>query len=138
VARLAPLTWSDGADSDKLHPELLDAIEDLSIALNSAAPTVALHIVSGYRSPARQAELRRAWDRGLRSGLVARPAVRSQHTRGRAVDVQLRHLGPPEWGQLVTVADTPFEWWQVLAEWLSAYGVAWGGAADPNHFELAG
>lgn len=45
-------------------------------------------IVSGYRSPQKQARLRRRWERGDREGLVAPPACQSWHTVGRAIDVE--------------------------------------------------
>ena len=44
-------------------------------------------ITSGYRSPLRQKHLQSLWDAGKRQGLVARPATRSWHMQGLAVDV---------------------------------------------------
>lgn len=48
---------------------------------------LAPRITSGYRDPAHQAELRRRWDAGDRAGLRHRPALNSDHTRRRAVDI---------------------------------------------------
>lgn len=78
-------------------------------------------IISGYRDPARQRELRQRWDTGRRAGLVARPALRSWHMVGRAIDVQ-RVRG--------------FDLYRQVMEEL---GVRWGGRfnnPDPVHFDL--
>lgn len=52
-------------------------------------------ITSGYRSPERQAQLLRQWERGDRWGLRAKPACRSYHTTGWAIDVQTGVEGWP-------------------------------------------
>ena len=44
-------------------------------------------ITSGYRSQAYQDSLRRRWDAGDRTGLTSKPALKSKHTDGLAVDV---------------------------------------------------
>lgn len=78
-------------------------------------------IVSGRRSEARQRELRAAWDRGDRAGLVARPALYSNHTRGEAFDLA---RGP---GLDFFIHAAPY------------VGLRWGGnfrEADPVHFDL--
>jgi hypothetical protein len=45
-------------------------------------------IISGFRSPAKQAELLRRWQAGDRAGIIARPARRSWHMVGQALDVE--------------------------------------------------
>lgn len=78
-------------------------------------------IVSGRRSEARQRELRERWDRGDRAGLVTRPALYSNHTRGTAWDVE-RGRGLDMMARLAPYA-----------------GVRWGGdfaTPDPVHFDL--
>lgn len=59
-------------------------------------------IVSGYRSPAEQAALRRRWERGDRAGIVARPACQSWHTVGRAIDVESDVTGFRPYAYLLT------------------------------------
>lgn len=44
-------------------------------------------IQSGLRDPAHQKELLRRWEAGDRRGLKFKPAVNSDHTRGKAVDI---------------------------------------------------
>jgi hypothetical protein len=80
-------------------------------------------IVSGYRSPERQRVLRQRWDRGDRTGIVARPACRSWHTIGRAIDVQNNRP----------------QWLDVYGYYMRALGARWGkdfNNPDPNHFDL--
>ena len=82
-------------------------------------------IVSGFRSPCRQAELIRRWESGNRLGLVAKPALRSYHMTGRAIDVD---------------DDSPgFEYFRRA---MIYYGARWGGNFqnnyDPVHFDLPG
>ncbi|MXZ01114.1 M15 family metallopeptidase [Candidatus Poribacteria bacterium] len=81
----------------------------------------AVRITSGYRSPARQLELQNRWDAGNRVGLVARPADRSWHMQGLAVDVDTRS---PE-----------FAFFRSL---MLYWGNRWGGqfrSSDPVHFD---
>lgn len=92
---------------------------------------VLLYIVSGLRSQAHQAELRRRWDAGDRRGLIARPALHSKHTLGRAVDLV---FGTDE--GFYAVEDTELVWWVTLAGLAAPYGIKWGGQLDPNHFEV--
>lgn len=80
-------------------------------------------IVSGYRSPKRQLELQNRWDSGDRVGLVARPASRSWHMQGLAVDVNTREQGFPFFRDIM----------------LQLPGVRWGGnfnRKDNVHFDL--
>lgn len=44
-------------------------------------------ITSGHRSQAKQDAMRAAWDRGDRAGLKYRPAEKSRHTSGVAMDI---------------------------------------------------
>lgn len=78
-------------------------------------------IVSGLRPPRRQRELLDRWQMGDRAGLVARPACRSWHMNGKAIDVETRVPG--------------FDFYTyVMQEW----GVRWGGTfqtPDPVHFD---
>jgi uncharacterized protein YcbK (DUF882 family) len=119
---------------DGVDPTLADYIAQAARIVGQAAPGLTLEVVSGYRSPAYQAELRDRWDRGVRTGLVVRPARTSRHTQGRAVDVQFAYLG-----ERVAVRATPRDYWLFLDSLLAPVGVRWGGRfrpPDPNHFEL--
>jgi len=81
-----------------------------------------VRITSGYRSPVRQRELQQRWDSGDRTGLVARPATRSWHMQGLAVDVSTRS---ESFGQFRDI--------------MLYYGLRWGGNFrnyDPVHFDL--
>lgn len=82
-----------------------------------------VRITSGYRSPERQSRLQNRWDAGDRDGLVVRPASRSWHMQGLAVDVSTR--------------SSNFELFRENMESFS--GVRWGGRfrnPDPVHFDL--
>lgn len=72
-------------------------------------------IVSGYRSPMYQRQLRDRWDAGDREGLAARPACQSWHMARRAIDVE---TGVEAFG---------------LYRWLLEQhtGARWGGRFDP-------
>lgn len=79
-------------------------------------------ITSGYRDPVRQRELQARWDANDRTGLVARPATRSWHMQGLAVDVS-------------TMSDN-FDLFRELIE--SVPNVRWGGRfkrPDKVHFD---
>lgn len=113
---------------------LVDYIAQAAQILGQAAPGVGIRVISGFRSPAAQAELRDRYLRGDRRGIGAEPARNSLHSVGRAVDIQLTYRG-----QLVPVRDTPRDYWQFLAELLEPVGVRWGGRfsrPDFNHFDL--
>lgn len=117
-----------------VEPELAGYIEQAAAIVADAAPGVSLRVVSGFRSGSHQADLRARWDRGDRGGLVVRPAASSRHTAGRAVDLQFAYRG-----QLVSVRETPREYWTFLDDLLRPVGVRWGGrfrSPDLNHFEL--
>lgn len=78
-------------------------------------------ILSGKRSPKKQEELRRRWDRGDRAGLSSRPAEGSLHLTGEAFDLRA-------------------DWWtlEVYGSWAPHAGGRWGGtfrAPSPNHFD---
>lgn len=80
-----------------------------------------VRITSGYRDPRRQRLLQARWDAGNRAGLVARPASRSWHMQGLAVDVSTRSPNFPV-----------FRW--LMIHW----GARWGGnfsSYDPVHFD---
>lgn len=79
-------------------------------------------IVSGGREPSKQRRMLARWQRGDRSGLVAKPACSSWHLVGRAWDVE-RHV-------------QAFAWYRWLLE--SYFPIRWGGrfsARDPVHFD---
>ncbi len=119
----------DGVDAN-----LAWAVQALDDALNSAAPGLGVVVTSGYRSPARQRELRSQWDRGDRAGLTSRPADSSRHTSGRAVDLAFRYQG-----RTVPVHLTPRSYFQAAADFMAPAGVRWGGywrTPSPNHFEI--
>lgn len=82
-------------------------------------------IVSGYRSPERQLELISRWNAGKREGLVVKPAERSWHMQGLAVDVAYQDLPEAAWKRFIFL--------------MTAFGCRWGGAfrmPDPVHFDL--
>lgn len=77
-------------------------------------------IISGYRSPQEQVQLLRDWRAGNREGLTAKPACKSWHMVGRALDVQTDVQGFRPYGYL-------------LAEHTGARdGRSFG---DPGHFD---
>lgn len=79
-------------------------------------------IISGFRSPARQAELLQRWKAGVTDGIAARPACRSWHMTGRALDVE--DLGP---------------WLDVYGWLMREMGMRWGiEFGDTNHFDYPG
>lgn len=83
----------------------------------------AVTITSGYRSPIRQKELQAQWDSGNRTGLAARPATRSWHMQGLAVDVSTRSQN--------------FNLFRQIMETIP--GIRWGGRfkkVDRVHFDL--
>ncbi len=82
---------------------------------------IAVPIVSGLRSARYQRALQERWDAGHRRGLVSRPASRSWHMQGLAVDVMTNHPNFPA-----------FRW--LMLHW----GNRWGGnfsSYDPVHFD---
>lgn len=100
--------------------------------------------VSGYRSPARQLRLIWRWKAGKRDGMIARPASRSWHMQGRAIDVVI----PAAWRkstvsearrrQIIDTSDSPFP---LFVRTMEAMGMRWGGwfsGWDPVHFDLPG
>ena len=119
---------------DGVTHELAFYVQQAAQIVAQQAPGLSLAVVSGYRSPERQAELLARWVSGDRRGLVARPAARSSHSEGRAVDLAFVWLGQP-----VPVSDTPREYFQFLADLLEPVGVRWGGrfrSPDINHFDI--
>jgi D-alanyl-D-alanine dipeptidase len=115
-------------------PLLKDYIDQAAAIVDETIPGASLVVISAYRSPQSQASLRSRFRSGSRSGISSEPAANSLHTLGRAVDVQFAVNG-----QLVPVAETPWEYWEYLAELLEPVGVRWGGrfrSPDPNHFDL--
>ena len=81
-------------------------------------------LTSGYRTPQRQRELLNNWIAGNRRGLVARPAERSWHMQGRAVDVSRLERT---------------ESFRIFRDAMVLMGVEWGGnfrKPDPVHFQV--
>lgn len=120
---------------DGIHPALASYIEQADqIVRDQTENALSLSVVSGYRSPTRQAQLLARWNAGDRRGLVVKPAARSKHSEGLAVD-----LGFVWAGRTLTVAETPRAYWQFLADLLRPVGVRWGGTFSPpdlNHFDI--
>jgi len=77
-------------------------------------------IISGYRTPGVQANLRRKWDLGNRTGIKVRPALGGRHPKRQAFDLEDNGYLP---------------WLGSIARY---YGYRWGGdfvnVPDPNHF----
>lgn len=119
---------------DGVVEPLASAVRAASAAIRQGAPGLDIVVTSGYRSPARQAQLAEAWDRGDRRGLTSRPAAHSRHTEGRAVDLAFRYRGVT-----VPVFATPRTYFAWLADFMARYGVRWGGrfkTPSPNHYEI--
>lgn len=79
-------------------------------------------ITSGLRDPQKQLNMQLRWDQGNRAGLVTRPASRSWHTIGRAIDV-----------------DTSAQAFELYTAMMERQGARWGGrfrSTDPVHFDL--
>tara|TARA_Y100000310_G_C20686271_1_gene819240 strand:- start:2535 stop:2873 length:339 start_codon:yes stop_codon:yes gene_type:complete len=80
-------------------------------------------IISGFRSPEENKRLQEAWDKGLREGITTRPADRSYHLTGDAVDLHIE-------SEMLQ---------KELAKWWEARGGKWGGRfvpIDKPHFQL--
>lgn len=80
-------------------------------------------IVSGYRDPARQAELYQRWLQGEPG--ISKPARQSWHLEGRAIDISKNH------------------WLFPYFEWLWDYGKFGRNgrdfvSSDPGHFDIPG
>lgn len=119
---------------DGVRSDLADYIRELAQIVSTENPGVTLRVVSGYRSAIYQDQLRERWDRGDRAGIFARPAVKSRHSSGLAVDLAFSWQGYP-----VPVRETPRQYFAYLAEILAPVGVIWGGtfrSPDLNHFEV--
>jgi uncharacterized protein YcbK (DUF882 family) len=122
------------AERRGVDKRLLAAFDRVRTAVNRAYPGISFRLVSGYRSPQKQAALRARWDRGDRRGLVYRPAAVSRHTTGRAIDV-----GWTVNGRALRVADVPRSSWEFLGALMESQGVRWGGRFSPPdlpHFEI--
>jgi len=87
-------------------------------------------ITSGFRDPAYQAELRKRWDEGNRSGLRYRPALKSRHS-------YMTSSGKPD-AQGIDIAGTD-ENENILGSWAPFFGLKWGGVfttPDKVHFYI--
>ena len=83
-----------------------------------------LVVTSAFRSTAKQAKLRQAWERGLSKIPANRPGT-SLHEFGLAFDLASLGIDPFE--------DPILPW---LGYWWEYYGGRWGGARDPVHFQI--
>lgn len=112
-----------GVNLQQLQPAARAMLRDLTIEAERRGWSV--RVTSGYRDPARQAALRARWDAGDRTGLVARPALRSAHSEGLAVDLVVAPRSDVSQAQLGIYAQTR--------------GYVWGGTfsrPDPVHFAV--
>lgn len=99
------------------------------LELEASRRGFSIRVTSAYRDPAFQAALRARWDAGDRAGLVARPALRSAHSDGLAVDLVASGEVPGRQPALVQ-----------LGLWAQTKGYVWGGTFtryDPVHFAVA-
>lgn len=98
-----------------------EALSPLSIMLAAAeAFQIPYTIHSGFRDIDRQRELYQEWEAGQ---IANKPAQRSWHTEGRALDVSF--------GQYQAI----------FGQIAGMLGIRWGGnfnRADPNHFDVPG
>jgi len=85
-------------------------------------------VISGFRDPEKQKNMRARWDAGDRSGLAYRPALTSKHS-------ETSWIGKSD----AIAADVKFSD-QNYAGFLAKYfGLKWGGnfkRPDPNHFYI--
>ena len=70
-----------------IHPDLAIRHEVISVLLQCMGYDRPV-ITSGFRSLEKQRTLIEAWEAGNREGLRGRPAARSWHTVGRAIDLR--------------------------------------------------
>jgi hypothetical protein len=118
MMRRAVAAWNEWG----VFPEVAARIGVVSVIMEifgQEMPT----IVSGFRSIEKQRCLRVNWDAGRQVNFecsmpVARPATRSFHTGGLAVDVRVRDPGYAMFKRL----------------WMMMPGAVWGGPTDPGHF----
>jgi len=87
------------------------------------------NVSSGFRDPKRQAQLRNAWDRGDRVGLVVRPALNSKHSTITSI------LGNPD----AKAIDITFPYQEYAGSISGLFGLKWGGnfrSKDLVHFYI--
>ena len=82
-------------------------------------------VVSSFRSQSKQAQMQKDWDEGRRKGLVCRPASKSAHSSGFALDMNVEDLIKS--GKVSK---------NELADFAKEYGFQYGGALfnDNVHF----
>ena len=106
-----------------------DLAERVSVLLLYASLNgISWDVVSGFRDPERQRELQLLWDRGIRTGLVTRPATNSKHSTES-------WLGRPA-AEAVDLSSTATNL-DILGSWAPFFGLKWGGNfrnPDPVHF----
>jgi len=109
----------------QLHPSMVPFVQALRTEARRIGAT--LRLVSGYRSPTLQAQLRTAWEAGRNvpgrpgwrstsRGLLFKPAAFSYHTSGLAVDAESNKL-------------------EQLGAFAKGLGMRWD-PRDPVHFDL--
>lgn len=118
------ILWLKFRDAAEHYRLALDVAIRVALAQAYAATVAgqAPEIVSGFRDPMRQLELIRMWDAGQRTGLATRPAERSWHMVGRAVDVDTNAAGFDAFRQAAV-----------------SLGARWGGTfsrPDAPHFDF--
>jgi len=95
-----------------------------------------LVVSSDFRSKSKQAEMRARWDRGDRKGLACRPAAKSAHSGGFAVDMNVSSLGLTK--DNYTTSENQ-DRMKELSATAAEYGFSYGGDfqnVDVPHFYL--
>jgi len=96
--------------------------------LYSAVNGVTFSLSSGWRDPIVQAEMLQRWLAGNRSGLAAKPATNSKHTR-------ITNDGKPN----SMAIDITFSDQNKIGKWAKYFGLSWGGnfrSPDLVHFYI--
>ena len=108
-----------------LHPDMKPKVRKLVKALKARG--IDIVILSGYRSPEKQAELYEAYKSG-QSALPASSPYMSLHNYGLAVDIAEVIDG-------VTVHSTANQNWDIISQEAGKLGLSWGGSFnDKPHF----
>ena len=95
-----------------------------------------LVVNSDFRSKSKQAEMRARWDKGDRKNLVCKPATKSAHSGGFAVDMDVSSLGLSKYNYTTSENEKLMK---ELSTTAAIYGFSYGGdfnTPDVPHFYL--
>lgn len=111
--------------SETLSPDIAYGYAGIDAYLWASTGQGAPRIISGFRSLSRQRQLAERWFSGNRVGLVAKPARRSWHTLGRALDLD---RSDPNYNTFIS-------WWKQWYGPALRVGETFG---DPGHADVPG